>query len=192
MPPLSRFPDAADHHIIIRDATDDDMAAIQAIYAYEVLHGLATFEEIPPSVDEMRARRTGVLALGAPYLAAQLDGRVVGYSYAALYRTRPAYRHTLENSVYVSEHHRGQGIGRALLTALVARCEAGPWRQMVAVIGDSANTGSITLHTRMGFRHEGTLTAVGFKFGRWVDTVLMQRPLGVGCGTLPGPGPDAA
>jgi phosphinothricin acetyltransferase len=171
---------------LIRDATDSDLEAIQAIYAVHVLRGLASFEEVPPSVGEMRERRASVLALGLPYLAAELDGRVVGYSYATTYRTRPAYRHTIENSVYIEDGLAGKGIGTALLTELIARCEKGSWRQMIAVIGDSANTASIALHRRMGFRMIGTLPSVGFKFGRWVDSVLMQRPLGTGDRTLPG------
>ena len=171
--------------LIVRDARDADMQAIQTICAHEVLHGLASFEEVPPTADELRSRRRGVLGLGLPYLTAELDGRVVGYSYATTYRPRTAYRDTVEDSVYVAEGMHGQGIGRALLTALIARCETGPWRQMVAVIGNGANAGSIALHERLGFRTVGTLEAVGFKLGRWVDTVLMQRPLGAGSGALP-------
>jgi L-amino acid N-acyltransferase YncA len=172
--------------VLVRDATEQDMAAIQAIYAQEVLHGLASFEEVPPSTADMLARRASVLGLGLPYLAAEMDGRVVGYSYATGYRPRPAYRHTIEDSVYVAEGMQGRGIGRALLSALIERCEAGPWRQMVAVIGNSGNAGSIALHRQLGFRLVGTFEAVGFKLGRWVDTVLMQRALGPGAGTLPG------
>jgi L-amino acid N-acyltransferase YncA len=171
--------------VIVRDATAQDMAAIQAIYAQEVLHGFATFEEVPPTAEAMLARRAGVLDLGLPYLAAELAGAVVGYSYATEYRPRPAYRHTVEDSVYVAAGMQGRGIGRALLAALIARCEAGPWRQMVAVIGNSGNAGSIALHRQLGFRHVGTFEAVGFKLGRWVDTVLMQRALGPGGETLP-------
>ena len=162
---------------IVRDTRDVDMPAIQAIYAEQVLRGLASFEETPPSVTEMLARRRAILDLGLPYLSAVLNGRVVGYSYAGPYRPRPAYRGTVENSVYVADGMRGRGVGRALLSALIARCEAGPWRQMVAVIGDSGNRGSIALHERQGFRPVGTLEGVGFKHGRAVDTVLMQRTL---------------
>ena len=161
------------------------MAAVQAIYAHYVLHGLATFEEVPPSVAELLSRRASVLELGLPFLIAELNGQVAGYSYATSYRLRPAYRYTIEDSVYVARGLGGHGIGSALLTALVARCEAGPWRQMLAVIGDSGNGGSIALHARLGFQPVGTLTSVGFKLGRWVDTVLMQRPLGSGDATLP-------
>ena len=172
--------------VVVRDATEQDMAAIQAIYAQQVLQGLATFEEVPPTTDVMLARRASVLDLGLPYLAAEVAGQVVGYSYATPYRPRPAYRHTIEDSVYVAESMQGRGVGRALLSALIARCEPGPWRQMVAVIGDSGNAGSIALHRRLGFRLVGTFEAVGFKLGRWVDTVLMQRALGPGGDTLPG------
>lgn len=166
--------------ILVRDAREADMGAVTDIYAKHVLHGLASFEEVPPPLDEMRSRRAGVLRLGLPYLVAELDGRVVGYSYATLYRTRPAYRYTIEDSVYVADGLHGRGIGTALLGELIARCERGPWRQMLAVIGDSANAGSIALHRRMGFAPAGKLVSVGFKFGRWVDSVLMQRALGAG------------
>jgi phosphinothricin acetyltransferase len=171
--------------IVIRAAAEADMGAIQAIYAHHVLHGLASFEEVPPTIDELLARRASVIAMGLPYLAAELDGEVSGYSYAAPYRPRPAYRHTIEDSVYVAEGLGGRGIGGALLGALIARCEAGPWRQMIAIIGDSGNAASIALHRSMGFQKAGVLISVGFKFGRWVDSVLMQRPLGEGDATLP-------
>ena len=163
--------------LLVRDTTDGDMPAIQAIYARHVLHGLASFEEAPPTAGDLRSRRDGVVRLGLPYLTAEWDGRVVGYGYASGYRPRPAYRDTVEDSLYVADGMHGRGVGRALLAALIARCEHGPWRQMVAVIGDSGNAGSIALHRRLGFREVGTLHAVGFKLGRWVDTVLMQRPL---------------
>jgi phosphinothricin acetyltransferase len=169
----------------VRDATEADVPAIQQIYAHHVLHGSASFETAAPGVDEMKARRAQVLAAQLPYLVAEAGGEVVGFCYAAVYRPRPAYRHTVENSVYVAHDRAGRGIGSALLEVLVARCEAGPWRQMLAVIGDSANAGSIALHRRMGFQHVGTLASVGFKFGRWLDTLLMQRALGSGDGSLP-------
>jgi L-amino acid N-acyltransferase YncA len=173
---------------VVRDATEQDMPAIQAIYAQEVLHGIASFEEVPPTTDAMLARRESVRDLGLPYLVAELEGQVVGYSYATAYRPRPAYRYTVEDSVYVANGLQGRGIGRALLSALIARCETGPWRQMIAVIGDSGNAGSIALHRQQGFRLVGTFEAVGFKLGRWVDTVHMQRPLGPGPDTLPDAG----
>jgi phosphinothricin acetyltransferase len=171
--------------VFVRDAGEADMAEVQAIYAHHVLHGLASFEETPPSIAEMIDRRAAVLDLGLPYLVAEMDGRIAGYSYASAYRARPAYRYTVEDTVYVREGLAGQGIGRALLGMLIKRCERGPWRQMLAVIGDSANKGSIGLHAALGFTTVGNLEAVGFKFGRWVDSVLMQRALGAGGTTLP-------
>jgi L-amino acid N-acyltransferase YncA len=168
--------------MLVRDARDDDMAAVQAIYAHHVLHGTASFEEEPPSLAEMARRRADVLARGLPYLVAEIGGHIAGYSYATPYRARSAYRFTIENSVYVDQaRHRG-GIGRALLTELIARCERGEWRQMIAIIGGSGHQASIGLHAAFGFRHVGTLRAVGLKFGHWHDTVLMQRPLGSGAG----------
>ena len=166
--------------MLVRDAHDDDMAAIQAIYAHHVRHGTASFEEEPPSVAEMLRRRADVLARGLPYLVAETNGGIAGYSYATPYRARSAYRFTLENSVYVDHALPRAGIGRALLSALVTRCREGEWQQMIAVIGDSGNAASIGLHAALGFRHVGTLRAVGFKFGRWVDSVFMQRALGPG------------
>jgi L-amino acid N-acyltransferase YncA len=162
---------------MVRDSREEDMDQVRAIYAHHVLHGAASFEEEPPPLVEMQRRRAEALARGMPYLVADIGGRVAGYSYVSPYRTRPAYRFTLENSVYVVHTQSRGGIGRALLAELIARCEAGDWRQMVAVIGDSANTASIGLHAALGFRHIGTLHAVGFKFGRWIDSVLMQRAL---------------
>jgi L-amino acid N-acyltransferase YncA len=166
--------------VTIRDAAAADMTAIQAIYAHHVLHGFASFEETPPEAAELAARRAAILAQGLPYLAAEIDGRLVGYAYAGAYRPRPAYRHTVEDSIYVADGLAGRGIGRALLAGLIERCEAGPWRQMVAVIGDSGNAASIALHERLGFEPAGSFRSIGFKLGRWVDTVLMQRTLGPG------------
>ena len=163
--------------MLVRDGRDDDIAQVQAIYAHHVLHGTASFEEEPPPLPEMARRRGEVLAKGLPYLVAEIDGRVAGYSYATPYRTRSAYRFSIENSVYVDHTRHRSGIGRALLTELIARCERGAWRQMIAVIGDSAQEPSIGLHASLGFRHVGTLQSVGLKFGRWLDTVLMQRAL---------------
>jgi phosphinothricin acetyltransferase len=171
--------------LLLRAATEGDLVAVQAIYAHHVLSGTASFEEVPPTVAELALRRGAVLDAGLPYLVAEVGGRVVGYSYATAYRTRPAYRFTVEDSVYVAPDRARAGVGRALLAALIARCEVGPWRQMVAVIGDSANTPSIELHRRLGFVSAGTLASVGFKHGRWVDSVLMQRPLGAGAATPP-------
>jgi len=161
----------------VRPATDADMAAVAAIYAGHVLHGSASFEIEPPDVVEIARRRTAVLAAGLPYLVAQADGVVAGYAYAVPYRPRPAYRFTVEDSVYLAEGFAGRGIGRALLGELVVRCRAAGRREMVAIIGDSANAASIGLHRALGFRHVGTLTDVGFKHGRWLDSVIMQLSL---------------
>lgn len=171
--------------VVVRDADGADLAAIQSIYAHHVLHGLATFEETPPSVSELASRRASVLQLGLPYLVAEADGRVVGYAYATSYRPRPAYRFTIEDSIYLADGLAGRGIGAVLLGALIARCEAGPWRQMIAIIGNSENAASLALHRRLGFAMVGTLTSAGFKLGRWVDTVIMQRALGPGDTALP-------
>ena len=159
---------------------------MQAVYAHHVLHGLGSFELEPPSVEEMAERRRAIVGLSLPYLvAAGGDGEVVGFAYAAPYRTRPAYRSTVEDSVYVAPTAQGRGLGRALLDEVVRRCVAAGTRQMVAVIGDSGNRGSVALHAAAGFREVGVLRAVGWKHGRWVDTVIMQRELGVGDGAAP-------
>jgi len=150
-----------------------------------VLHGLATFEEAPPPVDEMRQRLLEVNARGLPYLVAEEAGAVLGYGYCAPYRLRSAYRFTLEDSVYVKDGHHRKGIGRAILSDLILHCERLNCRQLIAVIGDSAQAASIGLHASLGFVRAGTLRSVGYKFGRWVDTVLMQRPLGAGDGRAP-------
>ena len=170
--------------VAVRAAHATDMAAVQAIYAHHVLHGTASFEEEPPPLAEMQRRRADVLARGLPYLVAEIDGRIAGYSYATPYRARSAYRFSIENSVYVDHARHRSGIGRALLTELIARCERGDWRQMIAIIGDSGQAASIGLHASLGFRHIGTLQAVGLKFGRWLDTVLMQRALGPGAAPM--------
>ncbi|MCR9059683.1 MAG: GNAT family N-acetyltransferase [Rhodobacteraceae bacterium] len=165
---------------LVRPSTDGDMEEVRRIYAHEVFYGLSTFEEFAPDLPEMMKRRQGVLALGMPHLVAELDGKILGFAYASRHRPRPAYNQTIENSVYVAKDMRGTGIGKMLLTALIEECEHGPWRQVVAVIGDSGNAGSIGLHRSLGFRQVGILQSVGFKFGRWVDTVIMQRPLNDG------------
>jgi phosphinothricin acetyltransferase len=164
----------------LRPAAARDVAAIAAIYAHHVLNGLASFEVEPPDEAEIGRRLAEVRAHGLPYLVAAADGRVVGYAYAAPYRARPAYRYTVEDSVYVAQDCGGRGIGRRLLERLVSDTAAAGARQMIAVIGDSANRASIALHEACGFAHVGLLPAVGFKFGRWVDSVLMQRALGAG------------
>lgn len=170
---------------VIRDAAPADMATVRGIYAWHVAHGVATFDEAAPTTEALIRQHAGVIASGLPFLAAELDGQIAGYAYAGPYRARSAYRYTIEDSVYVARGAEGRGVGTALLSTLIARCEAGPWRQMLAVIGDSANAGSVALHRRLGFNHVGTFGAVGFKHGRWVDTVLMQRRLGAGDATVP-------
>jgi L-amino acid N-acyltransferase YncA len=170
--------------ILIRPANAADLPAITAIYAHAVTHGTATFEIDPPSEAEMGARFRAIVTGGFPYLVAFTeDGRAVGYAYAGPYRTRIAYRHTLEDSIYIDPAFHRHGVGRALLDRLVTESEARGFRQMVAVIGDSAQIASIALHRAAGFRMVGTFEAVGFKFGRWLDTVMMQRALGEGAQT---------
>ena len=161
----------------IRDARDDDLAAVQAIYSHHVLHGLGTFETEPPDEGEMRSRWHQITAAGFPYLIAVDDGVVAGYAYANHFRTRAAYRQTVEDSIYVAPAAIGRGVGRALLDALIERCRALGLQQMLAVIGDSGNVASIGVHAACGFEHVGTMKAVGRKFDRWVDVVIMQRAL---------------
>lgn len=171
----------------IGDSVKTDIGAISRIYAHWVLHGLASFELEPPGEREMAARRATVLADGFPYLVARDGdtGAVLGYAYAHHYRTRPAYRFSCEDSVYVAPEAVGHGVGRALLAALISRCEDMPLRLMVAVIGDSGNAPSIRLHEAHGFARAGLLPNIGWKHGRWVDSVLMTRPLGAGATTPP-------
>jgi phosphinothricin acetyltransferase len=170
----------------LREATPADLPAITAIYAHHVLHGTGTFEETPPDEAEMAARIAKVQAAGCPWLVAEDEaGLVIGFGYYAPFRDRSAYRFTAEDSVYVRDDIRGQGVGKALVAELIARAEAKGLRQMIAVIGDSENVGSIGLHISLGFRQVGVLKAAGMKFGRWVDVVTMQRALGEGERTLP-------
>jgi phosphinothricin acetyltransferase len=169
----------------VRPALPEDLPAIQAIYAHHVLHGLASFEEQAPPLEEIRRRYDEVVKRGLPWLAADFGGVLAGYAYCTPYRSRSAYRHALEDSVYVRHGSEGRGVGAALLDALIQRCEALGYRQLVAVIGDSANAASINLHASFGFLRVGTLRSVGFKLGRWVDSALMQRPLGPGDATPP-------
>lgn len=170
----------------LRPAAAPDLPAIHAIYSHHVLHGMASFEEEPPSLEEMRRRHAEVTGAGLPYLVAEeAGGTIRGYGYCSLYRTRSAYRYTLEDSVYIRHGMQGKGTGKALLGELIRACEALNYRQMVAVIGDSANAASIGLHASLGFLRVGILRSTGFKFGRWVDSMLMQRPLGKGDGTTP-------
>ena len=169
----------------IRPTATADLPAITEIYEHAVRYGTATFELIPPDLDEMTRRFNVLIEGGFPYFVAVLEGRVVGYAYAGAYRPRPAYRFTVENSVYLQPAIHRRGVGLRLLQRLIAECEARGHRQMIAVIGDSANAGSIGVHTKCGFQMIGTHPDVGFKFGRWLDTVMMQRALGDGGKTLP-------
>ncbi|MFO1273815.1 MAG: N-acetyltransferase family protein [Rubrivivax sp.] len=171
--------------VILRPSTEADLPAVTAIYADAVLHGTGTFELEAPDADEMARRRADVLAKGLPWLVAEDAGRVLGYAYANHFRPRRAYRFCLEDSIYLAPDARGRGVGRLLLAELVARCEAAGARQMLAVIGDSANAGSIGVHRALGFEHTGVLKASGWKFGRWLDVVLMQRALGTGAANAP-------
>ena len=170
---------------MLRPAQDADLPAIQAIYAHAVLHGTGTFETEVPEVPEMARRRAEVLSRGLPWLVAERDGVVLGYAYANYFRPRMAYRFCLEDSIYLAPEAQGQGIGRLLLAELIARCEALGARQMLAVIGDAANAGSIGVHKALGFEHTGVLKSSGWKFDRWLDVVLMQRTLGAGDSRTP-------
>jgi L-amino acid N-acyltransferase YncA len=169
----------------IRPTTPADLPAITAIYRHAVLTGTATFELEPPDLAEMTRRYDALMSEGFPYIVATLDGVVVGYAYAGPYRARPAYRFSVENSIYLDPAAQGKRIGTQLLQVLITESEKRGYRLMVAVIGDSANAASIGVHTRAGFEMVGTLENVGLKFGRWLDTVLMQLPLGEGAGTIP-------
>ncbi len=164
----------------VRAAEVEDIAAITAIYGHAVLHGTGTFETDPPDETGMAARFARVVDGGYPYLVATDGPRVLGFAYAYAYRDRPAYRFTVEDSIYVGAEARGQGVGKLLMSALIARTASAGFRQMVAVIGDSGNHGSIRLHEVMGFRHVGLLASSGWKADRWLDVVLMQRSLGEG------------
>jgi phosphinothricin acetyltransferase len=170
----------------IRPTVDADLPSITAIYEQAVRFGTATFELIPPDLAEMTRRYKALVDGGFPYLVAVIEGRVAGYAYAGPYRPRPAYRFTVENSVYLDPASHRRGIGLQLMERLIAECETRGFRQMVAVIGDSANAGSIGVHRRCGFQLIGTHPSVGLKFGRWLDTVMMQRALGEGAATVPG------
>jgi len=171
--------------ISIRPATPADIPAITRIYAHAVRHGTASFEYDPPDEAEMARRQRALLEGGYPYLVAGIGGAVAGYAYAGPYRTRPAYRYTVENSIYIAPEAHRRGLGRALLDRLIAECEARNYRLMIAVIGDSAQTPSIELHRAAGFKMVGAFEAVGYKFDRWLDSVLMQRPLGRGSSAPP-------
>lgn len=170
----------------IRDAGPADVPAITAIYAHHVLHGTGTFEEEPPSEAEMAARLARVQEQGWAWLVAEENGAILGFAYFAQFRPRSAYRFAAEDSVYVRDDIRGQGVGKALVAALLQRAEAAGFRQMFAVIGDSENVGSIGLHVSLGFRQVGLLRSAGVKFGRWLDVVFMQRAIGAGDRDVPG------
>jgi L-amino acid N-acyltransferase YncA len=169
----------------IRPAAAADLPAITEIYEHAVRFGTATFELVPPDLGEMTRRFETLVDGGFPYFVAAIDGSVIGYAYAGAYRPRPAYRFTVENSVYLHPSIHRRGIGRQLLQRLIHECEARGFRQMIAVIGDSANAASIGVHSRCGFQMIGTHPNVGFKFGRWLDTVMMQLALGEGGSTVP-------
>ncbi|MFI4975982.1 MAG: GNAT family N-acetyltransferase [Caulobacterales bacterium] len=170
---------------IVREAGSGDAAAVAAIYGHHVLHGLGTFEEEPPSEGEIATRIAAVQSRGLPYLVAEDEGAVVGFAYASPFRPRAAYRFTVEDSVYIAPDYIGRGVGRALVARVIEICEAMGLRQMVAVIGDSANAGSIGLHRSLGFEHAGVGRSFGYKFGRWVDIVWMQRALNGGDASQP-------
>ena len=169
----------------LRPAGSADLPAIQAIYAHHVLYGLASFEEVPPPLDELQRRYGERVRRGLPWLVADLAGTLAGYGYCSPYHSRSGYRYTLEDSIYVRQDAHGKGVGSAILRELIVRCELLGYRQLVAVIGDTANAASIKLHARHGFLRAGLLRSVGFKFGRWVDSVVMQRPLGPGDASPP-------
>jgi phosphinothricin acetyltransferase len=170
---------------ILRPSADADIAAIAAVYAHHVMHGTASFETVPPDAPEMSRRRAAMLDLGFPYVVIEARGVLLGYAYAGTYRPRAAYRDTVENSVYLRPDAAGRGLGGRLLGAVIDACTELGLRQMIAVVGDSANAPSIRLHERLGFRRVGVLEAVGFKHGRWLDTVLLQRSLGPGSAVPP-------
>jgi len=171
--------------VSIRPATPADIPAITHIYAHAVRHGTASFELEPPDEAEMMRRQRTLSDGGYPYLVAEIGGAVMGYAYVGPYRTRPAYRYTVENSIYIAADARRRGIGRMLLGRLIAECEVRNYRLMIAVIGDSAQTPSIELHRSAGFKLVGAFEGVGYKFDRWLDSVLMQRPLGKGSSAPP-------
>jgi phosphinothricin acetyltransferase len=170
---------------LIRPCRDEDVAAITAIYRHHVLHGTGTFEIDPPTEADMASRRADVLAKGLPYLVVEENAQVLGFAYCNWFKPRPAYRFSAEDSIYVAPGLQGKGLGRALLAALCQQAEAAGVRKMLAVIGDSANTGSIGVHSALGFTHTGTVRSCGWKFERWLDVVLMEKPLGAGDSTPP-------
>ncbi len=170
---------------VLRDAIEEDMPAIREIYAEQVLNGVSSWEEIPPDSEEMKTRYTSIVAADYPYRVVEIKGYVAGYCYASSYRPRIGYRYTVENTIYIHKDFRGQGLGILLMEDLIACCETRGFRQMVAVIGDSNNHNSIEFHTRMGFVPAGVIKSIGFKHGHWMDSVIMQKVLGVGDKSLP-------
>lgn len=175
---------------LIRPSRDADLPAITAIYAHHVLHSTGTFETEPPTATEMKSRRADVLDKGLPYLVVEQDSEVAGFAYGNWFKPRPAYRYSVEDSIYLAPRAQGQGLGRALLAALLTHCEAAGIRKVMAIIGDSANAGSVGVHLALGFEEVGKIDACGWKFGAWRDIVIMQKTLGAG-DTLP-PGENAA
>lgn len=165
---------------LIRPSRDEDLPALTAIYGHHVLHSTGTFETEPPSVADMTARRADVLSKGLPYLVAEEDGRIAGFAYGNWFKPRPAYRYSVEDSIYLAPDLHRKGLGRALLTELLARCEAVGIRKMMAIIGDSANAGSVGVHLALGFTQVGIVESCGWKFGAWRDIVIMQKTLGTG------------
>ena len=165
---------------LIRPSTDNDLPAITAIYAHHVLHGTGSFETEPPSIADMTARRADVLSKGLPYLVVEQDGKIAGFAYGNWFKPRPAYRYSVEDSIYMAPDRQGKGLGRALLAELMARFEAAGIRKVMAIIGDSANTGSVGIHLALGFTQVGIVDSCGWKFGAWRDIVIMQKPLGLG------------
>ena len=174
-----------DQGVIVRAASADDAPALAAIYGDACLHGSGTFEEVPPGPAEMAVRLAAIRAKGLPYYVAELDGAVAAYAYASPFRPRTGYRYTAEDSVYVAPAAKGRGLGKVLLTRVIADCEALQLRQLMAVIGGSENAASIALHRSLGFEVKGVMTGVGFKLGRWMDIVMMQKPLNGGVASLP-------
>jgi len=171
--------------LLIRTRTDADMARITEIYTHHVLHGASSWELTPPDEAEMLKRAHALRDAGYPYLVAEIDGRVVGYAYAGAYRPRPAYRNTVEHSIYIDDSVRRGGIGKRLLEELIDTCTELGFRQMIAIVGDAENRQSIDFHEKMGFTHVGHVKNIGYKFGRWMDQIILQRPLGPGAATPP-------
>jgi L-amino acid N-acyltransferase YncA len=169
----------------LRPSRDDDVPAIAAIYAHHVLHGTGTFEIDPPSPADMAARRAEVLGRGLPWLVLEEDGQLLGYAYCNWFKPRPAYRYSAEDSIYLAAGHEGRGLGRQLLAGLVDQAQDAGVRKLIAVIGDSANAGSIGVHRRLGFEPVGSIRSCGWKFGRWLDIVLMEKALGAGDQSAP-------